>query len=92
MTGIPARAISRTSNGQIITGAGVLKGAGLCAGVDAATATFYDGTDNTGAVLGKLGAGIGLSAPETLPADGVAFMVGVYVEVTGTAPRVTAYV
>lgn len=86
---VPAISHTVTATGLAFTGAGVLRGVGLCAGADAATVTVHDGTDNTGAVIAKLGAGIGLSAaPFSVPVN---FKTGIYLVVTGTTPRVNVY-
>lgn len=90
--GAPAVSATRTDSGALRAGAGLLFGAGLAAGADAATATFHDGTDNTGPVIAKLSAAANTSAaPLSIP-GGITFATGLYVAVTGTSPRVNAYV
>lgn len=87
---------ARTTDGQVMTGKGVLGGALLCAGSDAATAAYYDGTNTSGRLLAKLACAAATSTSWNAPgadsgAGGVPFETGLYVDLSGTSPAAVAY-
>lgn len=70
-----------TASGQIKTGAGVLQGINLGAAGASATVSFYDGTNTSGKLIWSCTA-------NAMPYDakpGVAFMTGLYVNVSATS-------
>lgn len=73
-----------TATGQADAGSGYLLSAGLCAGADAATITVRTG-GASGAILCKLGVGIGLSAQRVF-GSGIPYT-DLHVTVTGTTPN-----
>ncbi len=58
------------------------------AGADAATATVYDNTTNSGTIIAKLSAAINTS--EAIQCD-VVYNKGIYIVITGTTPVVIAH-
>lgn len=70
------------------TGATGLAAVILTGGSDAATATVYDNTTNSGTVLCKLAAAAGLTAT-FCPCGPLAAARGLYVVITGTAASCT---
>ena len=91
---------SATADGQLVptSSRGTLLQVRLRSGVDAATATLYNGSDATGRVLAVLGVDASAlidewSAPysQSEDAGGTRFDNGIYLDVTGTTPRVVAY-
>ncbi len=81
-----------TSSELVKTGPGVLHEAHLAAGADAAAATVYANTAGSGTVICRLAAPAN-GSDRFAPKDGVAFSVGLYVNLdSGTSPTVdTAY-
>lgn len=75
-----------SSSGLVKSGPGVVHSIALAAGSDAATATVYDETSGSGDVLAVVNAVTNNSACAVLD---VAFGVGCYVVLAGTAPAVT---
>lgn len=87
-----SRSVPTTADLLVVTGPGLLFGALLCAGADAASVAIRDGIDASGTIIAKLGAGIGQSAPFA-PVAPVAFKVGLFVDVlTGTTPQVNVLI
>lgn len=80
-----SRALVATATGALDPSAreGALLSVQLCAGADAATATFRDGGSG-GTIIAKLGAGVGLSASHTFN-NGVPYK-DLHLTVTGTTP------
>jgi hypothetical protein len=85
------RSESRTTDGQAVTGKGLLKGILVHAGVDAGSVAVYDGTSTAGRYLGSAAAAIALVDYRELPGTGVDFQVGLYLDVTGTTPLAVVY-
>lgn len=87
-----SRSIPATADLLVVTGPGLLYGAKLCAGADAATVALRDGTTAAGAIIAKLGAGNGLG-DEFNPAAPVMFQTGLFIDVlTGTTPQVNVLI
>lgn len=84
MADMAGRSIEGTATATADAGSGFLLSAGLCAGADAATITVRTG-GASGAVLCKLGAGVGLSA-ERLFHSGTRYS-DLHVTITGTTPQ-----
>lgn len=84
MAELAGRSIQGTATGTADAGSGYLLSAGVCAGADAATITIRTGGSG-GAVLCKLGVGIGLSADRQF-VSGKPYT-DLHVTVTGTAPQ-----
>jgi len=79
------------SGAFVAAGPGLVYGATLTAGSDAATAILYDNTAGSGTVILKLGAATaGTTTSISIP-NGVAFGVGCYVALTGTAPSCSVF-
>lgn len=84
-----ARALPATATATLDAREGALLSIQLTAGADAATATIRTG-GGSGAVIGKLGAAIGLSASHTY-VSGVPYA-DLHVTITGTTPVFVAEV
>ena len=69
---------------------GVIYGAALTGGSDAATVILYDNTAGSGSVILKLAAAAGVSVSVSIP-NGVAVGLGCYATIAGTAPSVTVF-
>ena len=78
-----------TADATLHSGTGLFKGACLLAGANAATAVIRTGGSG-GTVIASLGAGIGLSA--TFVPDFAIPYSDLHVTITGTTPKLTAYV
>lgn len=79
-----------TATATIESGAGLLFGACLLGGADAATAVIRTGGSG-GTIVGSIGVAAGISANWT-PADGAISFSNLHVTITGTTPKFTAYV
>lgn len=86
---VEATVYNATATATLHSGTGVLRGACLTAGADAATAVIRTGGSG-GTVIATLGAGIGLSV-NFLPAFLIPYS-NLHVTITGTTPKLTAYV
>lgn len=69
--------------GSTVIPAGIYFGLTVNTGVAASTVTLYDGTDNTGAVIGVFSSATAISLPA--PMCGLALSKGLFAVVTGTA-------
>jgi hypothetical protein len=79
-----------TSSELVKTGPGVLQGITLTPAAAKSTATVYDSLSATGTILAKLQAAAdGGSVPAQLPAGGIPFSTGLWVELAGTGAVAT---
>jgi hypothetical protein len=76
--------ISTATSTQIKTGAGTFYGLSVNTPEAGATATIYDGTDNTGKLLGTYP--LTAAGPLNAPANGLPFSVGLFVVTAGGSP------
>lgn len=86
----PVAYSNKTADAEVKAGPGMLIGAVLAAGSDAATLIVYDNTAGSGSIVLKLAAATGTSEAVVIP-NGVSFSVGLYVVMTGTAESVSVY-
>ena len=88
---MPLASCTRSSSGIVKAAPGMLEGAVLTAGSDAATVIVYDNASAaSGTVLCKLAALANTSASAVFP-DPVVASKGLYVAVTGTNPSASLY-
>jgi hypothetical protein len=87
-----AQAVDASAGGAFLTasGAGLLVGASLRAGVDAATATIRE-TDGSGRILAVLSAPAANDPDHFTPAYPVVYVGNIHVTLTGTAPKCIVY-
>jgi len=78
------------ASAAVKSGPGILYGLVLTGGSDAATLIVYDNTAGSGTVIIKLSAATNITVSVDLPM-GVAFGVGAYAALTGTAPSASAF-
>lgn len=86
----PVAYSNKTADAEVKSGPGALIGVVLAAGSDAATVIVYDNTAGSGNIILKLAAVTGTSEAAIIP-NGIAFSVGIYVVMTGTAESVSVY-
>jgi hypothetical protein len=92
MMGQAVAIVNKTASGAVKSGPGLLVGAVLAGGSDAATLILYDNTAGSGTILCKLAAAAGTTAV-FCPAVPIVCGVGIYAALTGTAPSASvAYV
>lgn len=83
--------LNATATGTLDAGRGTISGACLCGGADAATATIRTG-GASGAIIARLGVGVGLSAVWSPGGADFVDYTNLHVTITGTTPQFTAYV
>jgi hypothetical protein len=88
--GTATRNITTSTNTQVKTGAGIFNGLNVNTGQSGASIKVYDGTDNTGRLIGTYSAvAVGGAA---VPAGGLPFTTGLFVVTAGGSPAdVTVY-
>lgn len=82
----PVETTEVTATGTVRSGNGKLMGGMLTAGIDAASATIYDNTAASGAILRTVKAAAASSVDLAVPPGGIRFGKGVHVVLSGTAP------
>jgi len=82
--GSQGKNITTATNTQVKTGSGVFLGMTVNTAHAGATATVYDGTDNTGVLLGTFA--LTSAGPITEAAGGLPFTTGLFVVTAGGTP------